>query len=40
MKKAMSVVRFAYRPESLSEADAKLMRECARGALKAASCRP
>ena len=30
---------FSYRPESLSEADAKLMRECARDALKAASGR-
>ena len=30
---------FSYRPESLSEADAKLMRECARDALKAASAR-
>ena len=30
-------VTFSYRPESLSEADAKLMRECARDALKAAS---
>ena len=28
---------FTYRPESLPEADAKLMRECARDALKAAS---
>ena len=30
---------FSYRPESLSETDAKLMRECARDALKAASGR-
>jgi hypothetical protein len=29
-------VTFTYRPETLSEADAKLMRECARDALKAA----
>ena len=30
-------VTFSYRPESLSEADAKLMRECARDALRASS---
>jgi len=30
-------VTFSYRPESLSESDAKLMRECARDALKSAS---
>ena len=30
-------VTFSYRPETLSEADAKLMRECARDALKAAT---
>ena len=29
--------KFSYRPKSLSEADAKLMRECARDALKAAT---
>ena len=33
-------VKFSYRPDSLPEADAKLMRECARDALKASAAKP